>query len=462
MEEFIDQRTFVRNAFDKIYEKAEKIADIVLVSYFILGLGLAGVYNTWMLAILSGGFLLAIYYIVKFNMPRKKVHHYLFSAALGFFTVQYIFQLHGMVETRLVIFVGGAVLMYFQQWRLMIPLGVILAIHHNLFAYFEYTGNHDFFYSESSEFSLSGFLLMFSLTTLVLSLLAKFSHDNARRTKSEALNEYKLYEQLKNVKSNVAFAQQLSTGNLDLTYKLKENDDLGESLVSLRDSLKLSKEREEEEKFFNVGLAKASEIMRVQGTDIKELSNQILIFIVKYVKANQGALFVVEEDSNEKKFLEMTACYAYERKKFLSRKIEAGEGLAGQAYLEKDVIYLKDVPSKYINIKSGLGDANPRNVLIVPLMLNEKVFGVIELASFQLFEKYKIEFIKKLGETIASTLSTNKINQKTQQLLQESNELTERMRAQEEEMRQNMEELQASQEEMMRAQKELERRGMDA
>ena len=94
--------------------------------------------------------------------------------------------------------------------------------------------------------------------------------------------------------------------------------------------------------------------------------------------------------------------------------------------------------------------------LSYPLMVNEEIYGVVEVASFKEFADHEVEFVEKIAESIASTISSVKINAKTQKLLEESQEMTEQMRSQEEEMRQNMEELQATQEEMQRSQAESE------
>jgi PAS domain S-box-containing protein len=179
---------------------------------------------------------------------------------------------------------------------------------------------------------------------------------------------------------------------------------------------------------------------------------------VKYLKANQGAVFLLNEENREKPVLEMVSAYAWSRKKHLKKRVEIGEGLVGQAAIEKETIYLTDVPDNFISITSGLGDANPRCILIVPLLFNDELFGVMEFATFKPYEPFEVDFVEKLAEIIASTISRENINKKTEKLLRESQKLTEEMRAQEEEMRQNLEEMNATQEEMQ--QREVERIGI--
>ena len=124
--------------------------------------------------------------------------------------------------------------------------------------------------------------------------------------------------------------------------------------------------------------------------------------------------------------------------------------MVGQAWEENDTLLITEVPANFVRITSGLGDANPNCFLIVPLTVNDVTYGVVEIASFKKFETHQIEFVKKLAESIAATLSTTKINERTKYLLEQSQMQTEQMRAQEEEMRQNMEEMQATAEELER------------
>lgn len=251
------------------------------------------------------------------------------------------------------------------------------------------------------------------------------------------------------------FAENIGDGKYDKEFTpLSESDMLGNALLEMRTNLKKVAEEDKKRNWSTSGLAKFGDILRSYNDNFDKLTDEIISNLVKYIGANQGALFIIEsnDDSSEEDYMELAACYAWDKKKFLEKKIYKGEGLSGQAWIEGDVIYLTEVPDDYVSITSGLGEANPRSVLIVPLKLNDEIHGVIEMASFKVYEEFEIEFIERIAENIASTISSVKVNERTQNLLQESTMMTEQMRAQEEEMRQNMEELQATQEKIERDQ----------
>jgi PAS domain S-box-containing protein len=258
------------------------------------------------------------------------------------------------------------------------------------------------------------------------------------------------------LKNTSLFAENIGNGNYKTAFKpLSEHDVLGNALINMRDNLSKVAEDDKKRNWATEGMAKFGEILRTNTNDLGKLADEIISNLVKYLKANQGALYIIDDSTEgEDPTMTMKACYAWDKKKFLNHKIYRGEGLAGQAWQEGDTVYITEVPQNYIKIASGLGDANPTSVLIVPLKVNDQIFGVVEIASFNEFHDFEMEFVQKIAETIASTISTVKINARTQRLLEESQEMTEQMRAQEEEMRQNMEELQATQEEMQRSQAE--------
>lgn len=275
-------------------------------------------------------------------------------------------------------------------------------------------------------------------------------HDNEIGELTESVNQV-----IARFRESSEFASDIGEGKFKSEFTAaSKNDVLGQALLNMRDNLVKVAAEDKKRNWATEGYALFGDILRNNEENLETMSYLIISNLVKYMNANQGCLFVLEDEDNHKS-LKIRGCYAYGRRKFINKTLNIGEGLAGQAVIEKDIIYMTDVPEDYIKIKSGLGDATPGCVLISPLIVNEEVFGALEIASFNKFEAHEIEFVKKLSETIAATISSVKVADQTRSLLEESQSMTEQMRAQEEEMRQNMEELTATQEEMSRKQKEL-------
>ncbi len=261
-----------------------------------------------------------------------------------------------------------------------------------------------------------------------------------------------LSNNLKNVQN---FALEVGKGNFDNDISVFNNEgDIGSSLAEMRDSLKTVSEEAVIRNWSNKGFAEFGDILRKHSDNLSILSDHVITYMVKYLNANQGSIFIIDENEYDTKILRLKSTYAYDRKKYIEKIVEPGQGMIGQVYLEKESIYLKEIPANYATITSGLGKATPNCIFIVPLKLNNEILGVIEVGSFNQLKDYEREFVVKICENIASSIQAVKVNEQTRKLLDESQQSTEQMRSQEEEMRQNMEELQATQEEMERSQKE--------
>lgn len=234
-----------------------------------------------------------------------------------------------------------------------------------------------------------------------------------------------------------------------------ENKKQKEAELAMQQSLKeLEKAKEQEEKrtWVTENIHEFSELLRHDNDDFQQVYDHLISKLVRGLGATQGGLFIVETEGDGE-YLELKSAFAYERKKFVSNRLETTEGVIGQAYLEKDYIYLKEIPKNYFQITSGLGEALPRELLLMPMKLDDEVEGIIELASFKPFEPHHIEFLQSLGEMLASAISRIKISVNTDKLLSKAQENAEILGAQEEEMRQNLEEMQATQEEFVRKEK---------
>ncbi|HEY9004849.1 MAG TPA: GAF domain-containing protein [Ohtaekwangia sp.] len=266
-----------------------------------------------------------------------------------------------------------------------------------------------------------------------------------------------------NLQQASEFIESISQGKYGIEWNglNDENEPLNETnlagrLTNMRDQLKQMKREEERRLWTNEGLTKFSETVRNHQNNLSELSQEVIRFLTRYMQAQQGGLFVIKEDE-QKPYLELAACYAFDRRKFIERRIEIGVGMIGQAYLEGQTTMLTKLPQGYTYITSGMGEATPGCLLIVPMKYNDKTEAIIELASLEKFDDHQIQFLEKAGEFVASALQAVRTTDKMQSLLEASQRQAEEMRSTEEEMRQNLEELQATQEEMVRKQKELDR-----
>ncbi|MFC2080754.1 GAF domain-containing protein [Bacteroidota bacterium] len=209
------------------------------------------------------------------------------------------------------------------------------------------------------------------------------------------------------------FSEEIGKGNFRSEFTpLSEDDMLGNSLIRLREDLQNAAIEEEKRKredkqrnWSNQGIARFSEILREFSGDQQSLANKLISELVKYLGARVGGLFLIQSINAESDVIELIASYAYDRSKHLKKSILPGEGLVGRCVQEGSTIFLTDIPENYIKIKSGLGEDNPKSLMIVPIRFNEIIIGVIEIASLEIFQNFQIEFIERISTSIASSLS---------------------------------------------------------
>src|SRR5262249_34525619 len=172
-----------------------------------------------------------------------------------------------------------------------------------------------------------------------------------------------------------------------------------------------------EQDWLKTNLAKFFGIMQGQR-NLQSLTDRIMDELTPVVGAQLGAFYLAEVE-DERAVLMLTSTYAYRRRKHLSNRFALGEGLVGQCAREKKPIIMTEVPEDYIRVSSGLGEAPPRNIVVVPVFFENQVRGVIELGSFQEFTAVQLTFLEQLTLNIGLAMNLIGTSMRTEQLLQQ-------------------------------------------
>ncbi|MCE2734164.1 MAG: hypothetical protein ACOVOF_10565 [Chryseotalea sp.] len=303
--------------FETITVRANRIMGIALFIYFLVGILFAFYYDTYWLAIGVGALCLIAYYSTKILLPNSKLYQYILAVIFGIFSALYIYQMHGMFEMHFMFLVGSALLITYQNWKLQIPLLVYIVLHHGSFAYLQYTGMKEIYFTQLEYMDLQTFLLHAAIVTVIIFINGMWAFDLAKKTIRENTALQAFEKQLQTVNQNIGFAEEISRGNLKIEHRLtNEDDELGQALLKMRDNLLLSAERERKEKYITQGSATIGEILRKYADNAEQLSNELVREIVKYTNSNQGSLFLLEKEEDSKdEYLQLVSCYAYDRKK---------------------------------------------------------------------------------------------------------------------------------------------------
>jgi signal transduction histidine kinase/DNA-binding response OmpR family regulator/HAMP domain-containing protein len=224
--------------------------------------------------------------------------------------------------------------------------------------------------------------------------------------------------------------------------------ELKDNINQMIANLKATTGKNAEQDWLKTNLARIGGMMQGQR-DLKTVSRLIMSELTPVVSAQHGAFFLAEpETAEDDPVLRMIASYGYKARKNVSNEFGLGEGLVGQAAIEKKSIVITEAPEDYIQITSGLGEAAPVNLIVLPVLFEEQLLAVIELASFRPFSEVNLAFLDQLMETIGVVLNTIIANMRTEELLEQSQRLTHELQSQSEELQAQQEELQQTNEEL--------------
>ncbi|MDX6328317.1 MAG: hypothetical protein QOI83_700, partial [Streptomycetaceae bacterium] len=219
---------------------------------------------------------------------------------------------------------------------------------------------------------------------------------------------------------------------------LELQDYINTMIVRLRETTLANKEQD----WLKGNLARISGLMQGRR-DLNDVAALIMSELTPVVSAQHGVFFLSEEAESGADELRLIGSYGFS-KRTMPTSFELGEGLIGQAAVEKRTILMEHVPSGYLKISSGLGEAPAAHVIVLPVLFEDRVLGVIELASFLPFTQIQKDFLSQITDMIAISVNTISVNTKTEGLLEQSQELTEQLREQTEELENRQRALQLS------------------
>ncbi len=215
-------------------------------------------------------------------------------------------------------------------------------------------------------------------------------------------------------------------------------DNINEMIRNLKDTTLKNTEQD----WLKTNIARFTRLLQGER-DLVTVSNLVLSELAPLVEAQQGIFYVArkEEGAAGETVLERFASYAFKARRGGAKSYRLREGLIGQCAVEKQRILLTSVPDDYVRISSGLGEAKPLNIVVLPVLFEGDIQAVIELASFSAFNETHLSFLDQLMESIGIVLNTIEANMRTEGLLKQSQRLTSELQAQQEELRNTNERL---------------------
>jgi tubulin-specific chaperone A len=250
----------------------------------------------------------------------------------------------------------------------------------------------------------------------------------------------------------VNMAERISNGDYSLEIEdATDNKRLLSALNQMTQTLRNATEENAHQSWIKTGQTELN--VRLRGEqDIQSLAKNIIFFLCDYIKAPVG-IFYIEKDTK----FRLMASYAFSHRKTFKNEFEMGEGLVGQAALEKKIIAFNELPKNYISIQSGLGMVQPGTVVVVPLTFQEKVVGMIELGALNTFTQLHLDFLTIVSENIAVAINTSKARTRMSTLLAHSQNQSEELKVQQEELRQAYDDLEEQTKRLQKSESSLQK-----
>jgi len=257
----------------EVKKRSDRLMNYFMIHFFLVGLVFAFFYDTWLIAIGVGGLSLLAYYSVKIALPNSSLYQYVLSIVLGVFMAQFIYQMHGLFEMHFFAFVGSAVLITYQKWKLQIPLTIVVIIHHASLGYLQDSGLSNVYFTQLDYFTFQAFVIHVLLAGLVFFICGLWAYQLKKYNEMHILQTIKMTELLKEAELSM-YRKKTAEALEEQNQKLKEISWMQSHVIRaplakiigliplINDVKENSKERE---KMLNYLLSSANELDQVIG-----------------------------------------------------------------------------------------------------------------------------------------------------------------------------------------------------
>jgi len=253
-------------------------------------------------------------------------------------------------------------------------------------------------------------------------------------------------------------ATSVTEGDLTRTVTVEAQGEvslLKNNINQMISNLKETTQKNQEQDFLKTNLARFSRMMQGQKS-LESVARLIMSEVTPLVSAHQGVFYINDAANGREASLKLISSYAYQQRKSVANRFALGDGLVGQSALEKKSILLTQVPGDYIHISSGLGEAPPLNIIVLPVLFEGEIMAVIELASFQAFSDIHQTFLDQMADSIGVVLNMIQANVRTEELLEQSQSLTQELQSQSQELQSQQDQLRTTNTELENQARELE------
>ncbi len=457
--------TLIKDALHEVHHRGDLAMVGFVWMHFLLGAVFTFFYGTSWGVFLGVGFsLVFIFNLSVYLKPCSFFTRALAGVVLQAFVLLFIYLTEGQAEVRLFFFTSFTILIVYQDWRAIWPsvllfFGQMFVLTY-LSSYLEYAylaGYRDFILNlmptneggKSIDWRGLGFYIGVSFLQVTLAgLWARFLYlqtINEVRSRQEILTK-----QLEVEESNEQLAENVKKKTQDLQEALEatqaNEEELRQNMEELQatqdemesQKVRLLENQEQMEKvekelrerqtkmersqWLERNLTQFDDIMRLEyDSPVEAFSDVVIQHLAEMIQAAQGAFYIYDEDQN---CLRMTAGYACTTQSVKQAEFKVGEGILGQIIKTKKTIYLQDLPEDGIIIESALTRVHSRSLLIVPLLYNEALQGVLEIAVVAKIDELHQELIQRLAKNLAAMLQSMRGILRTQKLLTQSQQMT--------------------------------------